>query len=96
MRIRWFAAAIQDLISLRQYIAAERPEAAADVAARILNFVENLSIHPELGRTGRVEGTRELVIAELPFIIPYRVRNKTVEILRVLHTSRRWPTRFKK
>jgi toxin ParE1/3/4 len=89
MRIRWFSAAIQDLISLRRYIASERPEAAADVAARILSCVENLSIHPASGRTGRVEGTRELVIADLPFIIPYRVRNKTVEILRVLHTSRR-------
>ena len=96
MRIRWFAAAIQDLVSLRKYIASEKPEAAADVAAHILSSVENLGNHPALGKTGRVEGTRELIIAGLPFIIPYRVRNKTVEILRVLHTSRKWPTQLKK
>ena len=36
-------------------------------------------------------GTRELVIRNLPYIIPYRVRENFIEILRVLHTSRRWP-----
>ena len=95
MRIQWFAAAIQDLISLRQYIAVEKPETPADVAARILDNMENLRNHPALGRAGRVEGTRELIMGNLPFIIPYRVRNKTIEILRVLHTSRRWPTQLK-
>ncbi|PIW88418.1 MAG: type II toxin-antitoxin system mRNA interferase toxin, RelE/StbE family, partial [Nitrospirae bacterium CG_4_8_14_3_um_filter_44_28] len=44
--------------------------------------------------TGRVEGTRELVISGLPYIIPYRVKNNTIEILRVLHAARKWPTKF--
>ena len=46
---------------------------------------------PAIGRPGRVLGTRELVIGRLPYIVPYRVREKDIEILRVLHTSRRWP-----
>ena len=36
--------------------------------------------------------TRELVIGSLPYVIPYRVRDGDIEILRVLHTSRRWPS----
>jgi plasmid stabilization system protein ParE len=41
-----------------------------------------------------VLGTRELVIEGLPYIIPYRVRDNHVEILRVLHTARRWPEKL--
>ena len=50
-----------------------------------------LARHAVPGRPGRVLGTRELVIQGLPYIIPYRVRDNHVEILRVLHTARRWP-----
>jgi len=53
-----------------------------------------LSRSPAIGRPGRVLGTREFVIAGLPYIIAYRVRDKDLEILRVLHTSRRWPGDF--
>ena len=50
-----------------------------------------LTHHAALGRPGRVPGTRELVIGGLPYVIPYRMRDGAIEILRVLHTSRRWP-----
>ncbi len=44
-----------------------------------------------MGRLGRIPGTRELVVAETAFIVPYRVRDATVEILAVFHGSRQWP-----
>ena len=47
-----------------------------------------------MGRHGRIEGTRELVIPGLPYIIPYRVKNNVIEILRVLHAARKWPDGF--
>jgi toxin ParE1/3/4 len=47
-----------------------------------------------MGRPGRVTGTRELVVDGTPYILPYRVRNRVVQILRVLHGARRWPQRF--
>ncbi len=53
-----------------------------------------LADHPHVGRAGRVLGTRELVIANTPFIIPYRVAENTIQILRVLHDKRRWPRHF--
>jgi len=58
----------------------------------LIDQVETLlTSHVAMGRPGRVVGTRELVIGQLPYIIPYRVRESEIEVLRVLHTSRRWP-----
>jgi toxin ParE1/3/4 len=92
MPIRWLKDAILDLIELRQYVAQDNPHAAQDIARRIIMSIELLRDNPSMGRIGRVEGTRELVISGLPYIIPYRIKNKVVEILRVLHGARRWPT----
>jgi toxin ParE1/3/4 len=50
--------------------------------------------HPNFGRPGRVEGTRELVIAGLPFIVPYEVTGSEIRILAILHASRKWPDTF--
>ena len=65
------------------------------IADLILNTIERtLTENPELGRPGRVPGTRELVVLHTPYIIPYRVREDVVEILRIFHGARRWPTQF--
>jgi toxin ParE1/3/4 len=62
---------------------------------RIAEMVETLlPQNPEIGRRGRAPGTRELVIARTPFVVADRLRSETVEILRVLHGSRRWPERL--
>lgn len=92
MHIEWLGEAGQDLIEIRRYIAADRPNAAVQVAQRILNTVAYLRDHPEIGRAGRIPGTRELVIPGLPYIVPYRVKSAAIEILGVLHASRKWPT----
>jgi toxin ParE1/3/4 len=91
----WSPEAIDDLASLRAYIAEDDPAAAQRVVPHILHNVEALlSEHPAMGRPGRVPGTRELVIPDTPFVVPYRVQNSTVQILRVFHTARRWPEAF--
>jgi plasmid stabilization system protein ParE len=74
-----------------EYIARDSPAAAQRMARRIEQAVELLATYPALGRAGRVEGTRELVIPDTPYIIPYRVRGERVELLRVFHTARKWP-----
>ena len=62
------------------------------IGVELIDRVEaSLTKRPAIGRAGRVLGTRELVIGELPYVVPYRVREQDIEILRVLHTSRRWP-----
>ena len=95
MNILWSPEAIQDLISLRAYIAEESPTGARRIVARILLSVENLlPDNPHIGRPGRVPGTRELVVPRTPYIVPYRLLDKTIQILRVYHGSRRWPDGF--
>ena len=61
---------------------------------RIWEAAMLLSEHPDAGRAGRVPGTRELIIGGTLFILPYRVKENTAQILRVLHSSRKWPLKF--
>ena len=95
MRLRWTKRAERDLDEIADYIGADSPAAAARVVLELIDQVEKLlPRHPAVGRPGRVLGTRELVIGGLPYIVPYRVRHKDIEILRVLHSARRWPEDF--
>lgn len=90
MRVRWLRAALANLDAEAEYIAEDNPGAAGRVVQKILRAVDLLKKNPALGRAGRVAGTRELVVAETPYIIPYRVRGDAVEILRVFHAARKW------
>jgi toxin ParE1/3/4 len=94
MRARWLRKALRNLDDEATYIAAEDTAAARLVVKRVLDAVAQLEARPGLGRPGRVSGTRELVVAKTRYIVPYRVRGETVEILRVFHTSRRLPDRW--
>jgi toxin ParE1/3/4 len=95
MTLQWSPESIHDLLALRAHIAEHDPAAAKRVALHILNCVEHLlAENPKLGAPGRVPGTRELVIAQTPYIVPYRMRGSRIEIARVYHSSRRWPDHF--
>lgn len=94
MEVYWLRTALRNLREESEYIAAENPAAATLVAKRIRAAVSLLSENPALGRPGRVTGTRELVVPKTRYLIPYRVRQERVEILRVFHTSRKSPQRW--
>jgi addiction module RelE/StbE family toxin len=93
MMVRWTPTAARDLQSLHAYILEENQEAAAATVEKILNAIEALERFPEMGRKGRVAGTRELVVS--PYLIMYRVRKTAVELLAILHGARRWPDSFR-
>lgn len=92
MTLRWTPTALRDLESLRAYISQDNPAAADAAVERIIAGVEALSQHPEMGRSGRVTATRELVLP--PLVIAYRLRRGALEILAIIHGARRWPERF--
>ena len=92
MKIVWSQRSIQHLLSLRKLIAKDSEQRAALVAKRILESIELLQFHPEMGRSGRVLGTRELVIPDTPYIVPYRVRRDRLELIAVFHGHQRWPS----
>ena len=94
MKVVWSRRAVQHLIALRDYIAGNSPQNAAAVAERILHSVELLSTQPQMGRPGRVVGTRELVVPDTPFIIPYRMRGGSLELIALFHGRQRWPKKL--
>ena len=85
---------MDDLADIAGYISQDNPEAARRIVRRLWTAVKSLAEQPEMGRPGRVHGTRELVVSDTPFVVPYRVVGSETEILRVLHGARNWPKSF--
>ncbi len=74
-----------------RHIEADNPRAAVAIDMPNSDRVRLLQRLPRSGRLGRVEGTRELVVTRTLYIVAYRIIGDTLRILRVLHSSRRWP-----
>lgn len=94
MIVVWSPRAIEHLAHLRAHIARDNPNAANRVAGTLLDAVERLADLPNLGRAGRVAGTRELVVPGTPYVIPYRLRGDRLEVLAVFHGRQKWPRRL--
>ncbi len=94
MTVVWSRRAIRHLIYLREYIQKDSAQNAALVSKRILKAADLLERHPEMGRPGRVVGTRELIVPDTPYIIPYRVRRERLELIAVFHGRQKWPVKM--
>jgi addiction module RelE/StbE family toxin len=91
MQLEWSWFAQSDREAIFDYIEADSPQAAINVDDRIRQQIEELIKFPKIGRPGRFDGTRELIIQRTPYIAAYRIAGKTIRILRVLHTAQMWP-----
>lgn len=93
MRLVWLPRAISTRDAQIDYIAQRSPRTAIIQGDRIEDQLNDLLMHPEMGRPGRKEGTRELVISRTPFVVVYRIRPraKRIELLCVLHGAQMWP-----
>ena len=91
MRLVWSLPAINDRVAIFDHIEQDSAEAATTADDRIEAQVEILEQFPEIGRPGRIGGTREFVIQRTPYIAVYRVTAEGVLILRVIHGARQWP-----
>jgi len=92
VKLRYDFAALQDVAEAADYIAAWRgPAAVLRFTARVQADARRLKDWPYMGRVGRKDGTRELVVSRTPYLIIYTLHEDTVEITRVLHGARRWP-----
>lgn len=91
MQIEWSSMALKSLENIYDYICEKDHELAVKTYASIQKQVSILGTYQQYGRAGRVFGTRELVISDYPYIIPYRVKGDAIEILYVFHTSRKLP-----
>ena len=94
MTVVWSRRAIRHLVYLRKYIENDSEQNARLVANRMLKAVERLLSRPEIGRSGRVVGTRELVVPDTPYVIPYRIRRERLELIAVFHGRQKWPAKL--
>jgi toxin ParE1/3/4 len=85
--IRWSRRALSDVAGIYAYIAADSPEAAVRMADRLLSAVEGLARFPQMGRSGRLAGRRELVVER--YVVTYSVRRGEIHILAVEHSAQR-------
>lgn len=86
--------ALADLEEVHRSINDDSPRAAALMVRRIREAAQMLVEFPALGRPGRVRTTRELVVDGTPYVLPYRVGEAEIVILRVYHGARKWPSRL--
>lgn len=91
MHLVWAPQVVRDLTAIHAYIAKFDPNAAVRVIREIRTSALTLSDMPEVGRPGRWPGTRELVVRRFPYVVPYRISGEEIQIIAVMHTSRRWP-----
>jgi toxin ParE1/3/4 len=91
MHLEWSVFARADRKAIFDYIEEDNPRAAITVDERIRVRVEGLTQFPEMGRPGRIDGTREMVISGTPYIAAYCTVGDTVRMLRVLHGAQQWP-----
>lgn len=91
MKVIWSRRAIRHLIALRKYIAQDSEQNEVLVVERILKAIDILGTQVEMGRAGRISGTRELVMPNTPYVVPYRVRGERLELVAVFHGRQKWP-----
>lgn len=92
MKVRWLTSALRDVEEIYEYVSITKQDAdlAKRVIATIRDSVTPLSQFPQMGKPGRLQDTRELIIPRTPFVVVYRVTAQ-VEILLVHHSAKRWP-----
>lgn len=91
LRLVWSRPAAEDRRAIRQYIAADNPRAAIALDELISAKAAHQVRRPELGRSGRVPNTRELIVHRNYVLVYDLALDETVRVLRVLHAARQWP-----
>jgi addiction module RelE/StbE family toxin len=87
MRIRWTPSATADLEHISDYLRDRHPAYRQPTMRKLYETIHSLKDWPYRGRIGREEGTRELLFPPLPYIAVYRVKEQSIEILRIYHAA---------
>ncbi|MHA6573752.1 type II toxin-antitoxin system RelE/ParE family toxin [Pseudomonas yamanorum] len=91
MRVEWLKTALKNLDDEATYIAQENPKAAYEFVQAVRTGLDHVAEFPAMGREGRVPGTREWVMPRWPYLVPYRIREGRLQVLRIFHTRRQPP-----
>ena len=91
MQLRWSEEAACDLEHISDYLFDHAPEYTPELVRSVFDGPAALLKFPLRGRPGKKEGTRELVLLPLPYIVVYAVRDDVIFIVRILHGAQQWP-----
>jgi toxin ParE1/3/4 len=91
MQLRWTSEAADDLERIADYLLVQTPDRATELVRTVYAAPSALLSFPNRGRPGKMEGTRELVLARLPYIVVYKVIGDVVFVVRILHGAQKWP-----
>lgn len=91
LKIQFTNEALNNLVQITQFYEDKQPGLGSRFVNYIQSKLEILEIHPNIGRIGKVFGTRELILDEFPYICVYRVRKTFIQLLLVYHQSRKYP-----
>jgi addiction module RelE/StbE family toxin len=91
MHLRWTQEAANDLEHIADYLLTHAPDRAPELVRAVYDAPSALLTFPNRGRPGKKEGTRELVLTPLPYIVVYTVRGDVIFIVRILHGAQQWP-----
>jgi toxin ParE1/3/4 len=91
MRIRWTPAAAADLQSISDYLQERHPRYRDATIRKLYDDIRALKQWPGRGRPGREEGTREILFRPAPYVAVYRVKEQTIEVIRIYHTAQDRP-----
>jgi addiction module RelE/StbE family toxin len=91
MQLRWTEEAASDLAHISDYLNTHYPERAETLIRQVYQAPSVLPQFPQRGRAGKKNGTRELVVSPLPYVVVYTVRNEMIYIVRILHGAQQWP-----
>jgi toxin ParE1/3/4 len=91
MELRWTEEAVTDLERITDYLFEKTPGHAPELARALYNAPVALLTFPYRGRLGKKQGTRELVLAPLPYLMVYRISDDVIHIARILHGAQKWP-----
>jgi plasmid stabilization system protein ParE len=80
-------AAADDLEGISNYLHLYHPSFANSTIQRLYDAAKSLKAFPYRGRVGRKDGTRELVLAPMPYLMIYAVDDQSIHILRFLHAA---------
>lgn len=88
--LKWRQIARTDLLAIIGYIADDNPDAAQELKDEIEARALELTRHSQMYKSGRVPGTREMVVRS-NYVLVYAEDATTVSVLRVLHAAQQWP-----
>ena len=91
MQLRWTLEAAADLERIADYLFDHTPDHAARLVDALYEAPATLVTFPNRGRLGKKQGTRELTMSPLPYIVVYTVRQDAVYVVRILHGAQQWP-----